>query len=78
MGLDTKTYWLTDRQSECDFDFDSESIRSHTLDNRSSIFIRDKPIFSSERMLHKDYDLKGSVERKISGRERQGAWLQDG
>jgi hypothetical protein len=22
MGLDTKTYWLTDRQSECDFDFD--------------------------------------------------------
>jgi hypothetical protein len=23
---------------------------------RPSIFIRDKPIFSSERMLHKDYD----------------------
>jgi hypothetical protein len=23
MGLDTKTYWLTDRQSQCDFDFDS-------------------------------------------------------
>jgi hypothetical protein len=22
MGLDTKTYWLTDRQSPCDFDFD--------------------------------------------------------
>jgi hypothetical protein len=22
MGLDTKTYWLTDRQSQCDFDFD--------------------------------------------------------
>jgi hypothetical protein len=22
MGLDTKTYWLTDRQSRCDFDFD--------------------------------------------------------
>jgi hypothetical protein len=21
-GLDTKTYWLTDRQSQCDFDFD--------------------------------------------------------
>jgi hypothetical protein len=20
MGLDTKTYWLTDRQSQCDFD----------------------------------------------------------
>jgi hypothetical protein len=22
MGLDTKTYWLTDRQSQYDFDFD--------------------------------------------------------
>jgi hypothetical protein len=22
MGLDTKTYWLTDRHSQCDFDFD--------------------------------------------------------
>jgi hypothetical protein len=21
MGLDTKTYWLTERQSQCDFDF---------------------------------------------------------
>jgi hypothetical protein len=24
MGLDTKTYWLTDRQSQCNFDFDRE------------------------------------------------------
>jgi hypothetical protein len=23
MGLDAQTYWLTDRQSQCDFDFDS-------------------------------------------------------
>jgi hypothetical protein len=23
MGLDTKTYWLAGRQSQCDFDFDS-------------------------------------------------------
>jgi hypothetical protein len=22
MGLDTKTYWLTDRQSQCNFHFD--------------------------------------------------------
>jgi hypothetical protein len=22
MGLDTKTYWLTDRQSQCDFDLE--------------------------------------------------------
>jgi hypothetical protein len=24
MGLDTKTYWLTARQSQCDFDLDFE------------------------------------------------------
>jgi hypothetical protein len=35
-------------------------------------FIRDKPIFSSERILHKAYCRKGSVE-KISGRGSQGA-----
>jgi hypothetical protein len=34
------------------------------LDIRPSIFIRDKPTFSSERMLHKDYYHKGSVEKK--------------
>jgi hypothetical protein len=28
-------------------------------------------------MLHKDYDRKGLVEKKISGREPQGAWRQD-
>jgi hypothetical protein len=29
-------------------------------------------------MLHKDYDRKGSVEKKIDGREAQGACRQDG
>jgi hypothetical protein len=28
-------------------------------------------------MLHKDYDRKALVEKKISGRECQGAWSQD-
>jgi hypothetical protein len=30
-------------------------------------------------MLHKDYDRKGSVEKKtkISGRQPQGAWCQN-
>jgi hypothetical protein len=28
------------------------------------MFIRDKPIFSSERMLHKDYYRRSSVEKK--------------
>jgi hypothetical protein len=35
-----------------------------TLDERPCLYIRDKPIFSSERMLHKDYDRKDSVEKK--------------
>jgi Ca2+-binding EF-hand superfamily protein len=29
-----------------------------------SLFIRNKPIHSSERMLHKDCDHKGSVQKK--------------
>jgi hypothetical protein len=36
-----------------------------TLDERPSIFIRDKRIFSSERMLYKDYDPKGSVKENL-------------
>jgi hypothetical protein len=40
---------------------------------KPSIFIKDKPIFSSERMLHKNYYRKDSVEKKISGRESQAA-----
>jgi hypothetical protein len=35
-----------------------------TLDERPSIFIRDKPIFSSQRLLHKDYYRNGSVKKK--------------
>jgi hypothetical protein len=28
-------------------------------------------------MLHKDYDRKYSVEKKIAGRESQGAWRKE-
>jgi hypothetical protein len=35
-----------------------------TLDGRPSIFIRDNPIFSSERILRKDYDRKGIFGKK--------------
>jgi hypothetical protein len=28
-------------------------------------------------MLHKDYDRKGSIEKKNSGCDPQGAWRQD-
>jgi hypothetical protein len=36
----------------------------NTLDKRPSIFIKDEPILSSERMLHKDFDRKCSVGKK--------------
>jgi hypothetical protein len=42
-----------------------------------SIFIREKHILSLERVLHKDYYLKGSVEEKISGRDPHGAWRRN-
>jgi hypothetical protein len=39
--------------------------------------MRDKPVLSSERILRKDYNRKGSVvNKKISGRDPQGAWCQ--
>jgi hypothetical protein len=39
--------------------------------------MRDKPILSPERMLYQGNDRRGSVAKKISGRESQGARLQD-
>jgi hypothetical protein len=71
MGLGTKTYWLTDRQSQCDFDFDFKL--QLTLDAKPSIFIRDKPILSSERMLHKDYYRKRTVKSLVMGLMGLGA-----
>jgi hypothetical protein len=48
-----------------------------TLDERPSIFIRDKPILSSEKMLHKDYDCKGSVKKRNFGHGPEEVWHQD-
>jgi hypothetical protein len=39
--------------------------------DRPSIFIRNKPIFSSEGMLHKDYDRKGSVAKKKKKKKKK-------
>jgi hypothetical protein len=45
---------------------------------RPAAIVIDRPILSSDRMLHKDYTRKCSVEKKnISGRESQGAFRQD-
>jgi hypothetical protein len=43
---------------------------------KPSIFIRNKLIFLSEKMLNKDYHSKSSA-KKISGRGSQGIWRQD-
>jgi hypothetical protein len=46
----------------------------YTSDKWASIFMRDKPILSSERMLHMDYDHKGSIgKKKYPGLEPQEA-----
>jgi hypothetical protein len=48
------------------------------LASASSKIVNDRPILSSERMLHKDYDRKCSVEQKIIGRESKGVCSQEG
>jgi hypothetical protein len=34
--------------------------------------VKDRPILSIERMLHEDYDRKGSVEKKIAALSLKG------
>jgi hypothetical protein len=41
-AIDTKTYWLTDRQSQCDFDFDFGEKNWWSLLNRQSKMIEMK------------------------------------
>jgi hypothetical protein len=36
MGLDIKTYWLTDRQAQCDFDFDFDFDSFELVDFRDA------------------------------------------
>jgi hypothetical protein len=43
--------------------FQCRAIRAIYIFENPSIFKREQPIFPSERMLHKDYDLMGSVEQ---------------
>jgi hypothetical protein len=50
--------------------------RLHTGWRGSVAIVKEWPIHSSERMLHKDHDRKGSAEKKITGRQIQGAWRQ--
>jgi hypothetical protein len=47
MGLDTKTYWLIDRQSQCDFDFDLTVAVSKWMQRHSNQF--SETVLSYER-----------------------------
>jgi hypothetical protein len=40
MGLNTKTYWLTGRQSQCDFDFEQFHTRVEVGSNTSTVALR--------------------------------------
>jgi hypothetical protein len=56
MGLDTKTYWLTDRQSQCDFDFDFDlQVTSYKLRREVS------------QLASGGEDIKGPPRNKTSG-----------
>jgi hypothetical protein len=50
MGLDTKTYFLTDRQSQCDFDFEFDKAVENSGNLRERISIREL----GRRRLHND------------------------
>jgi hypothetical protein len=52
-------------------------VRKCTCDEKPSIFIRDNPIFWSERMLHKDYYRKGSAGKKKFWSWFSRGWRQD-
>jgi hypothetical protein len=39
MGLDTKTYWLTDRKSQCDFDLSLVEIEEASTWQMSSLWL---------------------------------------
>jgi hypothetical protein len=75
MRLDTKTYWLTDRQSQCDFDF-WEDVRVGSTDIRVEAGSNTSTV--AQRVVRGDK--KGSLKSVKYGRESQGArtreWLR--
>jgi hypothetical protein len=55
MGLDTKTYWLTDRQSQCDFDLTwqqtdtSPKFIDHSVNLKIELGLYTEPLPSNDR-----------------------------
>jgi hypothetical protein len=62
MGLDTKTYWLTDRQSQCDFDFDFD-----WFDNPVRVRRKGKSQMWDSKIVPKDYDPRKTALARASG-----------
>jgi hypothetical protein len=60
MGLDTKTYWLTDRQSQCNFDFDFDLWTSENSSTRQVGRVRIRlPGGSTVQNEYRDLDTAG-------------------
>jgi hypothetical protein len=58
--------------------FSARKCNVNTLHGQGpAAIVNDRPILLSERMLHKDYDHKCSVEKESPGRGSQGARRQD-
>jgi hypothetical protein len=68
MGLDSKSYWLTDRQSQCNFDFDYERVLRRQLEEwevcvRWSPACEDVSPGAEERSLLEDVTKQRSEDR---------------
>jgi hypothetical protein len=66
-------YW---QSAKCKI-FNNKSYVRYVHLMKGQAYSQENLILSWERMVHKDYDSNGSVEKKNSGRESQGTWHQD-
>jgi hypothetical protein len=69
MGLDTNTYWLTDRQSQCDFDFDFDLINQGEAGREVRSTRNSSEQFKSELRRHRTEEVQNS--QKWSDTRRQ-------
>jgi hypothetical protein len=72
MGLDTKTYWLTDRQSQCDFDFDFdfEQLREGSLKYETVIYGREYQKTRTQQRLRWQEPAAYTKDRPVLSSER--------
>jgi hypothetical protein len=65
MGLDTKTYWLTDRQSQCNFDFDFDDEVVDGVQRSIQQFARVVSELAAAEMARKELDCAKKTSRVI-------------